>query len=57
MKILIFDVMLDGRFVCTLRYKYHPAVPVSVGKLIDFCYKQVSYTERETIQDIDLDIL
>lgn len=36
MKILIFDVMLDGRFVCTLRYKYHPAVPVSVGKLIDF---------------------
>lgn len=36
MKILIFDVMLDGRFVCTLRYKYYPAVPVSVGKLIDF---------------------
>ena len=36
MKTLIFDVMLDGRFVCTLRYKYHPAVPVSVGKLVDF---------------------
>lgn len=28
--------MLYGRFVCTLRYKYHPAVPVSVGKLVDF---------------------
>ena len=36
MKMLTFDVILDGRFVCTLQYKYHPAVPVSVGKLIDF---------------------
>jgi Zn-finger protein len=36
MKNLIFDVMLNGRFVCTLCYKYCPLFPLSENKLHDF---------------------
>ena len=27
MKDLIFDVMLNGRFICTLKYRFLPVVP------------------------------
>lgn len=36
MKTLIFDIMLNGRFVCTLRYKYSPLFPIDVNELNDF---------------------
>lgn len=34
MKTLIFDVMLNGRFICTLRYKYCPLFPIEIDKLV-----------------------
>lgn len=36
MKTLTFDVMLRGRFVCTLRYKYCPLFPIDMDELTDF---------------------
>lgn len=34
MKTLIFDVMLNGRFVCTLRYKYCSLFPIDSEELV-----------------------
>lgn len=36
MKTLVFDVMLGGRFVCTLRYKYNPLFPIDYENLTKF---------------------
>lgn len=36
MKTLIFDVMLNGRFVCTLKYRYCPLFPIEEKELHDF---------------------
>lgn len=36
MQELVFDVMLKGRFICTLRYKYCPLFPVKDTELISF---------------------
>ncbi len=36
MKTMFIDVMLKGRFVCTLRYKYCPAFPIDSKELSDF---------------------
>lgn len=36
MKELIFDVMLNGRFVCTLKYRYCPLFPITEGELAKF---------------------
>lgn len=36
MKTLTFDVMLNGRFVCTLHYKFCPLFPLTEEELSDF---------------------
>ena len=36
MKTLVFDVMLNGRFVCTLRMKYCPLFPLTVDEICEF---------------------
>ena len=36
MKILIFDVMLNGRFVCTLRTKYCHLLHITVDEICEF---------------------
>lgn len=36
MKTLIFDVMLKGRYVCTLKYRYCPLWPIEEKELTDF---------------------
>lgn len=36
MKTLTFDVMLCGRFVCTLHYRYNPLFPLTEKELSDF---------------------
>ena len=36
MKTFIFDVMLDGRFVCTLKYKYCALFPIYFEDLEKF---------------------
>lgn len=35
MKTFVFDVMLNGRFVCTLKYKYCALFPIDYD---DTCY-------------------
>ncbi len=36
MKTLFIDIMLYGRFVCTLRYKYCPLFPIDLDELEKF---------------------
>lgn len=36
MKIFVFDVMLDGRFICTLKYKYCALFPINFEELEKF---------------------
>lgn len=36
MKTLVFDVMLDGRFVHTFRYQYCPLFPIDEQELEKF---------------------
>ena len=48
MKTLTFDVMLDGRFVCTLRYEYCPLFPVAERELRDFVV-----SKRPTLRNKD----
>lgn len=36
MKTFVFDVMLNGRFVCTLKYKYCALFPIDFEELKKF---------------------
>ncbi len=36
MKDLIFDVMLNGRFVCTMKYRYCPLFPITPEGIAKF---------------------
>ena len=36
MKIFTFDVMLNGRFICTLKYKYCALFPIDFEDLEKF---------------------
>lgn len=40
MKTLTFDVMLNGRFVCTLKYEYCPLFPIDINDLTKFVLKK-----------------
>lgn len=33
MKTFVFDVMLNGRYVCTLKYEYSPLFPIDFEEL------------------------
>ena len=39
MKSFVFDVMLNGRFVCTLKYKYCALFPIDFEDLTKFILK------------------
>lgn len=36
MKIFVFDVMLNERFICTLKYKYNSIFPIDLEELKEF---------------------
>ena len=36
MKTFVFDVMLNGRFICTLKYKYCELFPIDFEDLENF---------------------
>jgi hypothetical protein len=36
MKTFVFDVMLNGRFICTLKYKYCALFPIDFEDLKEF---------------------
>lgn len=40
MNTFIFDVMLDGRFICTLKYKYCALFPIDFEELKKFVLKK-----------------
>lgn len=40
MKTFIFDVMLYGRFICTLKYKYGALFPIDFEELEKFVLKK-----------------
>lgn len=40
MKSFVFDVMLNGRFVCTLKYKYCALFPIDFEDLTKFILKK-----------------
>ena len=50
MKTLTFDVMLDGRFVCTLRYEYCPLFPVA-ERAARLCGQQAAHVEEQGFQN------
>lgn len=35
-KALFLDIMLDGRFICTLKYKYCPLFTIDYNELLKF---------------------
>ena len=35
-----FDIMLNGRFVCTLRYKYCALLPINFDDLKEFIHSK-----------------
>lgn len=42
MKTFIFDIMLNGRFVCTLKYKYYALFPIDFEELKKYILKKRS---------------
>ena len=36
MKALFLDIMLNGRFICTLKYKYCPLFAIDYNELLKF---------------------
>lgn len=41
METLVFDVMLDGRYVHTLRYRYCPLFPLDERELEEFVVRKL----------------
>ena len=52
MKTLFLDIMLKGRFVCTLRYRYNPLFPIDKRNLHDFVV-----SKRPTLRNQPFDIV
>lgn len=50
MKTLVFDVMLDGRFIRTFRYKYNPAFVLEENELIDFVLSKIPTLKGKKFQ-------
>lgn len=51
MKTFVFDVMLNGRFICTLKYEYSPLFPIDFEELEKFVLKK-----RPTLKGKDLEV-
>ena len=47
MKTFVFDVMLNGRFICTLKYKYCALFPIDFEDLEKFVLKKETNFERK----------
>ena len=52
MKTFVFDVMLNGRFACTLKYKYCPLFPIDSEDLTKFVLQK-----RPTLKGKDFRIV
>lgn len=52
MKTFVFDIMLNGRYICTLKHKYCSLFPLDFGDLIKFVLKK-----RPTLKGKDFKIV
>ena len=52
METFIFDVMLDRRFICTLKYKYYALFPIDFEDLEKFVLQK-----RPTLKGYDFRIV
>ncbi len=52
MKTFVFDIMLDGRFICTLKYKYCALFPIDFEDLEKFVLQK-----RSTLKGYDFRIV
>lgn len=50
-KALFLDIMLNDRFVCTLKYMYCPLFVIEYEALIKFVLDKRPFFERQTIQN------
>lgn len=50
-KALFLDIMLNDRFVCTLKYMYCPLFAIKYEALIKFILDKIPFFERQTIQN------
>lgn len=50
-KALFLDIMLNDRFVCTLKYMYCPLFVIRYEALIKFVLDKKTVFERQTIQN------
>ena len=51
MEIFTFDIMLNGRFICTLKYKYNSIFPIELEELEKFVF-----SKRPTLKGKDFRI-
>lgn len=51
MKTFVFDIMLNGRFICTLKYKYRALFPIDFEDLEKFVFQK-----RPTLNGKDFQI-
>lgn len=49
MKTFVFDIMLDGRFICTLKYKYCALFPIDFEDLKKFILSNETFSERKKL--------
>lgn len=49
MKDFIFDIMLDGRFICTLKYRYNSLFPIDFEELKEFILKKKTDSKRKRL--------
>ena len=50
-KALFLDIMLNNRFVCTLKYMYCPLFVIRYEELLKFVLDKETVFERQTIQN------
>jgi hypothetical protein len=50
MKTFVFDIMLNGRFICTLKYKYCALFPIDFEDLEKFILSKKPSLKVRTIE-------
>lgn len=52
MKTFVFDIMLNGRFICTLKYKYCALFPIDFEDLTKVCSSRIKIKAELKLADI-----
>lgn len=57
MKTLVFDVMLDGRFIHTFRYQYCPLFPIDDYKCLSTIVNEMIFLIFALAKHLDIDLI